>query len=188
MRLFVALDLTEEIHQSLRQLLGALQAAGADVRWVRPEGMHLTLKFVGEVKEAKRPRIEESLRALPVPGPVALRFRGLGYFPNERRPRVLWVGVETNPSLTPLAGAMEAALEPLGIRREGREYTPHLTLGRFKSNKGLARLQERIAALPAQEFGEMEARAFYLYQSRLSPGGAQYSKLAEFALSKPTGR
>jgi 2'-5' RNA ligase len=180
MRLFVALDLDPSILSSLQELTGELKEAGGDVRWVRPEGMHLTLKFIGEVADDMHPRIEEALRPLGSPKPVRLNFRRLGYFPSPGRPRVFWVGVEASENLAPLAAEVEAALEPLGIKREKRDYKPHLTLGRFKSQKGLARLQERIAALPSTEFGEQETQAFFLYQSRLSPQGAQYTKLAEF--------
>lgn len=188
MRLFVALDLAQDVHNNLLTLVRELRSAGADLRWVRPDGLHLTMKFIGEVPEAKRAPIEEALRGVASPEPVELHFRGLGYFPNPRRPRVFWVGIEASPNLAPLAAAVEAALEPLGIASEKRAYVPHLTLGRFKSPKGLSGLQEKIAALPATEFGRQQADAFYLYQSRLSPQGAQYTKLAEFPFVRPYGR
>jgi 2'-5' RNA ligase len=127
-----------------------------------------------------RPRIEEALRPVTSAEPARLNFRGLGFFPNPRRPRVFWAGVEASGNLAPLAAEIEAALESLGIRREKRDYRPHLTLGRFKGSKGLSRLQEKIRSLPTTEFGEQEAQAFFLYRSRLSPQGAQYTKLAEF--------
>lgn len=187
MRLFVALDLEAGILSSLQALMSELKSTRADIRWVRPEGMHLTLKFIGEVKEEMRPRIEKALRQVASAEPVRLNFRGLGFFPNPRRPRVLWVGVEASENLAPLAVEIEAALEPLGIRPEKRDFKPHLTLGRFKGSKGLSRLQEKIRSLPATEFGQQEARAFFLYQSRLSPQGAQYTRLAEFPLGRGGG-
>jgi 2'-5' RNA ligase len=187
MRLFVALDLEPSILSSLQALMNELKSTGADVRWVRPEGMHLTLKFIGEVAEEMPPRIEEALRRVTSAEPARLSFRGLGYFPNPRRPSVFWVGVDASENLPPVAAEIEAALEPLGIRREKRDYRPHLTLGRFKGSQGLSRLQEKIRSLPTTEFGEQEARAFFLYQSRLSPRGAQYTKLAEFPLGRVEG-
>ncbi|MFQ5723639.1 MAG: RNA 2',3'-cyclic phosphodiesterase [Terriglobia bacterium] len=180
MRLFVALDLPPPLREALQELVRQLQRAAADVRWVRPEGMHLTLKFIGEVPEEKLPLIQEALGEVASPAPAELDFRSLGYFPNERRPRVLWVGVQASNNLAPLAAQIEAALEPLGIPRERRAYAPHLTLGRFKSPKRLARLQEEVGRLREKEFGRVRVEEFALYQSRLSPGGAQYTRLQAF--------
>lgn len=180
MRLFVALELSEAVHAAVRDLIGRLERARADIRWVRPEGMHLTLKFIGEVPEEKLEPIRAALSGVTSPQPVTLEFRELGYFPNERRPRVLWVGIEASDNLAPLAAQIEAALEPLGIEREDRDYVPHLTLGRFKSSKRVDKLQEEIAALPAAEFGRIETGEFFLFQSKLSPAGAQYTKLELF--------
>lgn len=180
MRLFVALDLTDAIRAALRDLLQRLERARADVRWVRPEGIHLTLKFIGEVDPEKILPIKQGLVHVSSPSPVGLAVRGLGYFPNERRPRVLWVGTKATENITDLAAQVEAVLEPLGIARENRAYVPHLTLGRFKSAGSLDRLQEEIAALPATEFGQLETGEFFLFQSRLSPKGAEYTKLERF--------
>lgn len=181
MRLFVAIELSEAVHSALLELIQQLQPAAADVRWVRPEGMHLTLKFIGEMPPEKLDSIKEALAGVVSPAPVHLDFHGLGYFPNQRRPRVFWVGVHASDNLAPLAVQVEEALVPLGIAREKRSYVPHLTLGRFKSANGLERLQKLIAALPSTRFGQFTAGSFFLYQSRLSPKGAEYTKLEEFA-------
>lgn len=180
MRLFVALELTPEVRQALCALVERLQRAEADLRWVRPEGLHLTLKFIGEAPEGKLPSIKEALRRVRSSAPVALDFRGLGYFPDERRPRVFWVGVQASDNLPELAAQVEAALAPLGIPPEKRAYLPHLTLGRFRSAQRLTRLQEEVARLPTTEFGQVETSEFALYQSRLSPGGAAYTCLERF--------
>ncbi|MFQ5663495.1 MAG: RNA 2',3'-cyclic phosphodiesterase [Terriglobia bacterium] len=180
MRLFVALDLTQGVRAALQDLLAQLQPAGADVRWVGPEGMHLTLKFIGEVPAEKLPAIRAALGPVTSRRPVDLEVRGLGYFPNERRPRVCWVGVEASENLADLAVQVESALEPLGVKRESRAYVPHLTLGRFKSTNRLARLQEAVAALPSTHFGHVQAKEFVLYQSKLSSRGAEYIKLEGF--------
>lgn len=185
MRLFVALELTEEVRAAVRALIARLEPAGADLRWVRPEGMHLTLKFIGEVPEEKLAPLQAALGAVVSAAPVALNFHGLGYFPNERAPRVLWVGAQASANLAPLAADLEAALEPLGIAREKRPFSPHLTLGRFRSSKGLPRLQEEIARLPGLDFGRVETRELALYQSRLAPGGAQYTRLRAFGFVRP---
>jgi len=188
MRLFVALELTPAIHDALRALVAKLEPTGADLRWVRREGMHLTLKFIGEVASEKLDPIKTALTQLSSPSVVELAFRGLGYFPNERRPRVFWVGIEASPNLAPLAAEMEKSLVPLGIPAEKRDYVPHLTLGRFKSDARLAKLKEEIAGLPSTDFGRFEAQSFALFQSRLSPKGAEYTRLEEFPFVRVDSR
>lgn len=187
MRLFVALDLTDAVRAAIAELLAGLKPTTGAVRWVRPEGLHLTLKFIGHLGEESLPSLREALVQARTSEPVEMEFHGLGCFPNPRSPRVFWVGVRGNDALFDLARQIEAALEPLGIARERRAYAPHLTLGRFKSGpgkktdaRGLRRLQEKIAALPSVDFGHVRCEEFFLYQSKLSPKGAQYSKLDQF--------
>ena len=184
MRLFVALELTPEVHAAVRALVERLRRAEADVHWVQREGMHLTLKFIGEVPAEKLEPIRKALADVTSESAVQLRFHGLGYFPNPRRPRVIWIGVEASANLAPLAARLEAALAPLGIAAEKRAYVPHLTLGRFRSEKRLARLQEEIAALPSAEFGGFATPALALFQSKLSPQGAEYTRLEEFTFAR----
>ncbi|MGH9862334.1 MAG: RNA 2',3'-cyclic phosphodiesterase [Candidatus Acidiferrales bacterium] len=181
MRLFVALELTPAIRDALRALVAKLEPTGADIRWVRSEGMHLTLKFIGEVPAEKLAPIKTALAAVSSPAGAELAFRGLGFFPTERRPRVIWVGIEASANLAPLAAEIESALVPLGIPAEKRAFVPHLTLGRFKSAARLRELQEEIAAVSSPDFGRCEARSLALFQSRLSPKGAEYTRLEEFS-------
>lgn len=183
MRLFVALELPASVRVMLRDVIARLQRSSADVRWARAEGIHLTLKFIGEAPPEKLTPMQEALRAVRSPQAVELELRGLGFFPNERRPRVFWMGVRASDNLFELAGQVEAALEPLGIARERRAYTPHLTLGRFKSPARLARLQKEIAQLAPAEFGHARVQEFALYQSKLSPAGAEHTQLGRFAFA-----
>jgi 2'-5' RNA ligase len=182
MRLFVALDLDAAIRASVADLLRELRPAAPDIKWVAPEAMHLTLKFIGEQPEAKLEAITESLATVAKPGPLNLRFHGLGCFPNERRPRVFWIGIETPPELARLAGAVEQALAPLGIEREKRPFSPHLTLGRAREGRRVELPGRQWDAQANDDFGAMTATEFFLFQSRLSPAGAQYAKLKAFAL------
>lgn len=184
MRLFVALELTPDVHAAVCGVVERLQRAKADVRWVRPEGMHLTLKFIGEIPPEKLDPIRQALAGVTSEAPVELAFGGLGYFPNPRRPRVLWIGVEASANLSPLAAQLDAALVSLGIEAEKRAYVPHLTLGRFRSEKGLGELQREIERLPTKEFGRFEARALALFQSKLSPHGAEYTRLDNFTFAR----
>ena len=118
MRLFVALDFSAEVRRKLSELIAGLKSQFPKARWVRPEGMHVTLKFIGFVDEAKAESIAGVLRDVRVSQPVEMTFRGVGFFPNERRPRVVWCGVEGSPNLAELAGEIERVLVPLGIEAE----------------------------------------------------------------------
>ncbi len=184
MRLFVAIDLTPEIRATLAELLGELQPLSTTVRWVKPEGMHVTLKFIGEVPEGKLEAIRTCLEQAHTAAPVEIEVRGVGFFPNAHRPRVFWVGIEATPNLAELAAQVEIALAALGIPREKRTLVPHLTLGRIRTtpeaSSSLERLQKKIATLAERRFGHLTATEFYLYQSKLSPKGAEYKKLVTF--------
>jgi 2'-5' RNA ligase len=115
-----------------------------------------------------------------------LKFRGLGFFPDERRPRVLWAGIEAGPELGALAAAVETSLEPLGIAKEQRSFSPHLTLARFDTARrkpagsAFDHLRETISQAGPLEFGSSTAGEFHLYQSILKRGGAEYTRLATF--------
>jgi 2'-5' RNA ligase len=181
MRLFVALELPEATRAALRDLMARLEPLARGARWVRAEGMHLTVKFIGEFPEEKLPALREALSRVRSAEPARMKFRGLGCFPNDRRPRVLWAGVEASASLAALAAEVDAALAPLGVARESRAYVPHLTLARFREPSPQPRLQNELAKSKAWEFGEAVASEFYLFESKLSPRGAEYRKLETFS-------
>jgi 2'-5' RNA ligase len=187
MRLFVALDIPESVRSSLGALVPKLRAVCASARWVRIEGLHVTLKFIGEVSTEKIGAIKNALAALPSRQPIPILFRGLGFFPNARRPRVLWAGIEARSELAALASAVEASLDPLGIARNDRAFSPHLTLARFDTPRGLDALHSAVEKSTLFEFGGTTAREFHLYQSVLKQGGAEYTRQGtfSFAESKP---
>jgi len=185
MRLFVALDVAPEIHAAVRELIEELRPLVHGARWVETEGTHITLKFIGETPEQKVGAISRQLAAIHSGSPVEMRFHGLGFFPNERQPRVFWVAIEATPNLAELADDIEAGLEAVGIPREQRAFHPHLTLARFRVPARNPRLEERRSELAAREFGRQTISEFYLYQSHLSPRGAEYRKLARFQFVRP---
>jgi 2'-5' RNA ligase len=183
-RLFVAAKVPREVLDRLvraqRELGGR---TGSSVRWVRPEGIHLTLKFLGEVEEEAAGRIGETLGAIGSSGfPVACR--GIGFFPNRSRPRIVWAGLE-EPSgrLGELHREVEQRLEPLGFARESRPFHPHLTLGRSRSQRGERRLVEAADPLAGEAFGEFSVSEIHLFQSRLLPDGARYTVLETVPLT-----
>lgn len=179
-RLFVALELREEIREALRNLIARLTPVSKGARWVRPEGMHVTLKFIGYVAEDQLEPIRKALAAIHSAQPIDLRFRGVGFFPNEKRPRVMWCGIEASSNLAPLARDIESALEPLGIALETRDFVPHLTLGRFNVPAKMPELARAAAEFQSHEFGAARETEFHLFESILRPSGAEYRRLASY--------
>jgi RNA 2',3'-cyclic 3'-phosphodiesterase len=194
MRLFIALDIDDPIRRAIARFMDGVRNFAPDVRWVRPESLHITLKFIGEKSPEIADQIKVALSTL-VAAPVTVTFRGYGFFPTTRSPRVFWIGIEAGPELSNLAASIDRATEELGIPPEQHAFHPHLTLARGGSGSGsprrqqgdrknadFQRLQEKLAAMPAAEFGTITAREFFLYQSKLGPGGAEYSRLQGFLL------
>ena len=185
MRLFVALEIPPAVRQHLAGLIHELRGADAaksrsGPRWVRPENLHVTLKFIGHVDPAKLGPIREALSQVHSESPVEIEFRGLGFFPNERRPRVLWVGTKSSPNLVPLANEIDRRLEPLRVPRETREFTPHLTLARFDPPGITEKLRAAVQANLDREFGSIHSSEFHLIESKTKPTGAEYTTLQSF--------
>jgi len=190
MRLFVALDIDESIREKIVGFIESVREFAADVRWVKTESLHVTLKFIGET--SKPDEIEHALSQIQAT-PIEMRFRGYGFFPTPKSARVFWVGIESGTTLSGLAKTIDETLIPLGIAKETHSFSPHLTLARSgsgrpshqkkdRTNRNFQRLQEKLEALPVPEFGTMTAHEFFLYQSQLSPKGSRYTKIADFAL------
>jgi 2'-5' RNA ligase len=179
-RIFVAVDIPESVRAAIGGLVERLRPACPEARWVRLAGVHVTLKFLGEVVLEKMASIQAALLAVNTPSPIEINFRNVGFFPNEHRPRVLWVGIEAAPALVKLAADIDAAMLPLGFPREERAFTPHLTLARFNHQRGVTKLQRALAAAGSLEFGHALATEFHLFESILKRGGAEYTRLATF--------
>jgi len=193
MRIFIALDLDQAIRERIEKFLGGVREFAADARWVRPESLHLTLKFCGEKPPSAIEQIKSSLAKVQGTA-MALRFRGYGFFPTPKSARVFWVGIEAGPELPQLAAGIDEALLAMRIPKEEHGFSPHLTLARAGKSGALRRpasdsmnvkfdrLREKLAAMPQPEFGTMTAREFFLYESKLSRGGSEYTKLERFPL------
>jgi RNA 2',3'-cyclic 3'-phosphodiesterase len=186
MRLFVALDLPDEVRTNLVDVVDACKRLAPEgARWVRPEGIHITLKFIGHIEDARLPEFLGALANMHCDSPIEVDVRGIGFFPNVKRPRVMWCGVTASPSLRRLAEKIESALEPLGIARESREFTPHLTLARINSTpQQMAPLLAAAEGLADRELGTMRATEFHLYESILQRGGSVYRKVETFMFMK----
>ena len=196
MRLFIALDIDDAIRQRLAGFMDELRGFAPEVRWVRTESLHVTLKFIGEKPPQFVTRLKEALGGIRV-SPFAITFRDFGFFPTPRAPRVFWAGIEAGPELQTLAATVDEVTSRLDVPREEHAFSPHLTLARKSGGSGaprklkgdaphkaFARLQEKLAAMPTPEFGTMTAREFFLYQSQLSRNGSRYTKLERFAIDE----
>jgi 2'-5' RNA ligase len=176
-RSFVAVDLEAPVVAALQTLQAELAAVKADVRWVRPAGLHVTLKFLGAVEASVLERVRAGLvEVARCQTPLFLRVRGLGAFPSLRRPRVLWVGLD-GAGLVELAAQVDERLAPLGFAREKRPFTPHVTLGRVNGLRGWPRVEEVFKAHLADDFGASAVGAMTVYRSTLRPDGAVYTAL-----------
>jgi 2'-5' RNA ligase len=192
MRIFIALDIDEAIRHRIARFMDGVRGFAPDARWVRPESLHITLKFIGETAPENVDQIKEALKAVEAHA-IEMNIRGSGFFPGAKSPRVFWLGIEAGPSLAALASTVDDRVAALGIAKEDHPFSPHLTLARGGGGSGspqrrigfkrsFQRLEEKLAALPVPEFGTMTAREFFLYQSHLSRGGSRYEKLAGFTL------
>jgi 2'-5' RNA ligase len=179
-RLFVALDLPDQVRHSIAELIAKLQPKSRGARWIKPQNLHITLKFIGYVGNEKLSPIQTTLLSICVAQPVELHFRGMGFFPNEHRPRAFWWGIAASPNLAELAANIDRALVPLGIEAETRPFTPHLTLARFKSNEGIREVVQAATDMKSTDFGAAIETNFHLYESLLKSTGAQYNRVASF--------
>jgi len=183
-RAFVAVDVDERIRKQVARVQNALRPAAGHVKWVDPKLCHLTLAFLGYVAQDRMDGIARACHqaAASMP-PFDLSFRGIGAFPRWRGARVLWMGVATGEApLRALHRELEARLEPLGFEPEGRPFSPHLTLGRFKTPAGPA-LQESAKPFEHERFGTVRVSELRLMRSNLRPSGPVYSVLEAFPLS-----
>jgi len=190
-RLFIALELPEEVLREIENVQRQLQktAPKAAARWVKPEGMHLTLKFLGDTPESQVEAVKQGMgRAAEGIPPIALRAEGLGCFPDANRPRNLWVGVKGDlDTLRSLHRAIEQEMEPLGFEPEGRRFDPHLTLARtarHSTREEQIQLGRLVETSPVGLLATWQAHAVSLIRSYLRPDGAFYEQVAETPLTQ----
>lgn len=189
MRLFVAVELPEATVLLLQEEILCLRQAGGRASWVRPEHMHLTLRFLGEVNEEQKTIFSMRLRDLCAGTPAfRLTVEGFGAFPNQHRPAVLWAGVrEVTGKLAGLQREIEQTAQSIGLDPDGKPFHPHVTLARIRELSGAAGLVEavknRAGRAPVSFGDEFRAEAVALLRSDLKPGGPVHARLEEFPLS-----
>ena len=173
------MDLPPDVITNLEDLLQRLKPS-AQINWSPPRNLHVTTKFIGEWPEERLEELKAALASLPPREPIPISIEKLGFFPNPHSPRVFWAGIHAAAGLANLARDTETALAALGVAKEDRAYSPHLTLARIKTPGKQPALLQAVAKLPSLDFGSFTADRFFLYHSKTAPSGSVYTKLAEF--------
>jgi len=183
-RSFLAIELPEAIRRKIEEVQNDLKLSHADVRWVSPEKIHLTLKFFGSIDES---RIDPIVKSIGGPtqtsSPFSLAVRGMGAFPHLKNPRVIWMGLVDEKEILPsFQRELEKELRKIGFESEDRPFHPHLTLGRMKSNQGRDELIGRMEKYREEQFGDFQVEKVVLLKSDLRPSGPIYTPLKELRL------
>jgi len=183
-RTFIAVDIDPQVRENISRAIGQLRARVLGVRWIAPANFHLTLKFLGDVEQTRIEAISAALdeRLRPFPR-FTINAKGLGVFPDLRRPRIMWISLAGN-ELAMLAAQVESALLPLEFAPEKRKFSPHLTIGRWRqTDRPSKTLGQELASWKDYEFGATRVDEVILFQSVLKPQGATYYRLKSVALS-----
>lgn len=177
-RSFIAIHISDDIKKALSGLVSDLKRYGADVKWVKPENIHLTLKFLGNIDENRIDSISAHLDAIGSDySPFFFDLTGTGTFPDLRRPRVIWTGLRGYEPVLRIFKDIDTAMEKEGFDREKRPFSPHITLGRVRSLRGIDKLLKELVKYKGTGFGTQAVDSLHLMKSVLKPGGAEYSLL-----------
>jgi 2'-5' RNA ligase len=187
MRIFIAIELSGEARGELRSLQSSLKEAGADVKWVDPVNIHLTLRFLGDCGESMIPSVKTALaEAVSAHEPFILGLKGVGAFPAISSPKVIWAGVgEGRQESEALHTSISSRLAGLGIPEEERDYSPHITIGRVRSGKKMESLRKAIEGSPFPASSGTTVDRVVLFSSRFSPEGPIYTPLSKAMLRRP---
>jgi RNA 2',3'-cyclic 3'-phosphodiesterase len=185
MRIFIGIKLDEAIRESIAKELQPFKKIANSIRWTKSDNIHLTLKFIGEVSEARLEPIGKALLAEKTPvAPFLLKISGFGKFPAGDDLHIFWAGIDDSPQLQALFAWIENTLAPLGIAREAQPFNPHITLGRNKSRYNFKTLLELLAAKRDIFLTECQVTSFQLFSSQLTPAGPLYKILKEIPLEQ----
>lgn len=178
MRTFIAVELSKGTISELKRVISELNISGANIKWIKPDTLHLTLKFLGDIPEEMVPVISRKLKQLAEEtDPFDLSIKGIGVFPEWRNARVIWVGIEKGAEeLSALASRVEEAMASAGFPRDKRKFLPHITVGRMRSAKNMDKLQETARALEVEEISTPIA-ALTFFRSELTRTGAIHTPI-----------
>jgi 2'-5' RNA ligase len=185
-RSFIAIEVPQPLLARMGELQRELTRMEAGVNWVRSEGMHLTLKFLGSISAEEVEKIARAIAPVVAAwNPFELSIHGLGCFPSSRNPRVIWVGIDRGGGeASSLQKVIEDKATEVGFPPEGRPFKPHLTLGRVRTPIGRSAFIQVMEKHKDVEIGSFQAREVYLFKSELKPSGAVYTKLQTFPMGK----
>lgn len=183
LRCFTAIEIPETVKISIAYISDSLKKSGADVKWIADENIHITLQFLGETEESLIPEIKEALYKILAPYSLFyIKIGDVGCFPSARRPRIIWVGIEDSQSLINLYKNIASEMVKFGYQKEERGFTPHLTIGRVKSNRNMGELLKRLEEFTVTDFPAFEVQNIRLMKSELKPSGAKHYCLAEIPI------
>jgi 2'-5' RNA ligase len=175
-RCFIAIGIPVQLQRNIGECIEILKKHDADIKWVAPENLHLTLKFLGNTPDVLLPKIRESLAAVvSTYTPFYIKIYGTGVFPDKKHPRVIWTGLQDADGMKNLQEGVESSMALLGFKREDREFNPHLTLGRVRSQGRMIRLVEELETFEEKEFGTVPVDRILLMRSELTPKGPKYT-------------
>ena len=183
LRCFIAIDIPEPIKRELGDISDLLKKYDVDIKWVPVSTIHLTVKFLGKTPEILLQKIQESLFNVVLSyNPFYIKIYGVGVFPDRRHPRVVWIGTEESAALKQLTVDIESSMASLGFQKEKKDFSPHLTLGRVRSQRGMIQLLHELDNFRDRDFGNMSVDHILLMKSELKSTGAEYSRLCAIPL------
>ena len=186
LRCFIAIDIPDRIRQEIGALTDNLKKYDADVKWIPPENLHLTLKFLGSTAEILLAGVNDALSAVVVSyKPFCIKIEDTGFFPNRKNPRICWIGLEDDAGiLKSLHADVENAMKRLGFKSEDRGFNPHLTIGRVRSRRGMIAVMNELDHYKDRAFGDVMVENIKIMKSELKPKGAEYTCLYEVPFGK----
>ncbi len=185
MRTFISVELTDEIRGKIAETIEKLRLTNTPVKWVEEKNLHITMKFLGEVKESEVEKliaiVEDNVKGISF---FNVKYEGMGTFPASTSPRVVWIGTSKGgEELKIIADSLEASLSKAGFKSEEREFTPHITIGRVKERKNIPELLKAIEKVKNSKFGEMLVDHISIMKSTLTPKGPIYEVVKKIKLS-----
>ena len=185
LRCFIAIDISEPIKKEIGGLIDVLKKYDADVKWVSAANLHLTLKFLGNTPESLIPGIKTALSSIVSSyQPFYIKIGGTGVFPNRKHPRVCWVGIEGSDILRRLKEDIEISMQKFRFQKEDKDFSPHMTIGRVRSLKGIISIVNELGFFQEKEFGTINVENIKIMKSDLQPKGPEYTCLYDIALGK----
>ncbi|NWF76665.1 MAG: RNA 2',3'-cyclic phosphodiesterase [Nitrospirae bacterium] len=183
LRCFIAIVTPDSLKKQIIEMTDLLKKYDADIKWVNPENIHLTLKFLGNTPQSFLTKINETLNEAVLPySPFYIKIYGTGVFPNKKHPRVIWIGIKDSEILINLRNAIEQSISSLGYQKDEKEFKPHLTIGRVRSQKGIMHIINNLEDFKDKDFGSIYVDNIKLMKSDLKPKGAEYSCLYDIPI------